>query len=480
LWGTVAPWPLIPIHAMLLPDGRVMSYGTNGDGKQTGHLIYDLWNPTLGLVNPTRPPHQTLPNTTATDLFCSAQIIMPQTGDVLLLGGDNWINPPGVTNNRGNNDANIFTTRNGTSMRRAGDMNRARWYATVTTLVSGNTFIQGGLDGADRPEIRKADGSFKLLTGVDTSALFWWYPRNWLARDERIFGYSDRSMYWIDPRGNGTLTRAGALPADGPSGVTSTEVMYRPGLILRAGGGSNASSGGTDGRSAALVINLNSVAPGATTAPQVTRVPPMPVGLHWATGTVVADGRVVVTGGSLKNNLLNGVNNRALIWTPTPNTTTGTWSQGAASTSGRARLYHSISLLLPDATVLVGGGGAPGPQVNTNGEIYYPPYLFTASGGFASRPLIVRSPTSFTVNSRFDLQVDRPLSIRRVTLVKTGSVTHSFDMEQRFIELAYTRSGSTLKVTTPASKGIAPPGRYLLFVIDAQGVPSVARILSLV
>ena len=85
----------------------------------------------------------------------------------------------------------------------------------------------------------------------------------------------------------------------------------------------------------------------------------MPVGLHWHTGTVIADGRVVVTGGSRQPNQLVGVNYQALIWDPRA----GKWTTGAATPSGSAyaRLYHSNALLLPDATILVGGGGAPGP-----------------------------------------------------------------------------------------------------------------------
>ena len=78
-----------------------------------------------------------------------------------------------------------------------------------------------------------------------------------------------------------------------------------------------------------------------------------------------------------------------------------------------------------------------------------------------------------------DCEKASAVSIARVTLVRTGSVTHSFNMEQRFYELPFTRSNSWLNVTMPGSKGIAPPGRYLLFVIDAAGVPSVAKILSL-
>ena len=66
-----------------------------------------------------------------------------------------------------------------------------------------------------------------------------------------------------------------------------------------------------------------------------------------------------------------------------------------------------------------------------------------------------------------------------MTLIKTGSVTHSFNMEQRFLELPFTRDGDTLQVRAPANPNLAPPGRYLLFVLDAQGVPSVARLVSL-
>ena len=65
-----------------------------------------------------------------------------------------------------------------------------------------------------------------------------------------------------------------------------------------------------------------------------------------------------------------------------------------------------------------------------------------------------------------------------MTLIKTGSVTHSFNMEQRFMGLPFTRSGNQLLVNAPASLNLATPGRYLLFVLDAQGVPSIARIVA--
>ena len=79
---------------------------------------------------------------------------------------------------------------------------------------------------------------------------------------------------------------------------------------------------------------------------------------------MMADGKVVVTGGSEFDKQLDGANFNALIWNPD----TGKWTIGAATSSGKARLYHSTALLLPDASVLVGGGGAPGPQTNLNAE----------------------------------------------------------------------------------------------------------------
>ena len=47
-WSAVNPWPIIAIHAALTPDGRVLTYGTNGVGAQTGYFIYDIWDPSAG------------------------------------------------------------------------------------------------------------------------------------------------------------------------------------------------------------------------------------------------------------------------------------------------------------------------------------------------------------------------------------------------------------------------------------------------
>jgi hypothetical protein len=475
----LAEWPLIPVHAVLLGNGQLLTYGTGNPtsvppnpAQQTGYFIYDIWDPDAGLGVES---HFTLPNTTQTDLFCSAQIVLPQSGNVLIAGGDNFVN--GSTTNTGNNNSNIFDASNNNSLTLGNNMNRPRWYGSPTTLPDGRIYIQGGSGGGDYPEIRELDGTFSLLGGVNTSSLQPLYPRNRVAPDGRLFGYSDLSMYYVDPQansGNGSITLVGVMPSDGPSGVTSTDVMYAPGKILRCGGGSNTlpETGGPviQAKNAAAVIDITGA------MPIYKKMPSMPVSLAWANATVLADGNVVVTGGSLLPNIENGVNYRALLW----RANTGGWTSGASSLANKARLYHSIALLLPDGSVLSGGGGAPGPEANTDAEIYYPQYLFDNSGAFAPRPTITSSPGGISYGQNFDVQVSSAAGIQRVTFIKTSSVTHSNNFEQRFIELSFTTpAAGFLTVQAPSSPFLAPPGNYLLFVIDKSGVPSISSIVQI-
>ena len=74
-WSPVHDWPLIAVHAALTPDGKVLTYGTTETGKQTGYFDYDIWDPAAGLSG----GHVTMDNMTLTDIFCSSQIILPQT-----------------------------------------------------------------------------------------------------------------------------------------------------------------------------------------------------------------------------------------------------------------------------------------------------------------------------------------------------------------------------------------------------------------
>ena len=128
--------------------------------------------------------------------------------------------------------------------------------------------------------------------------------------------------------------------------------------------------------------------------------------------------------------------------------------------------------------MLVGGGGAPGPQNNLNVEIYNPPYLYDASGARAAQARITSVPAEIDIGETFYLDIEGAQDVSRVTMIKTGSVTHSWNMEQRFVELTFVRDGSRLKVQAPTRAPDAPPGFWMIFALDDKGVPSHARIVK--
>jgi YVTN family beta-propeller protein len=449
-WSTVHAWPLITVHSVLMPDGRVLSYGSTASGQQTAHSIYDVWDPAGGLDG----GHTTLPNNTGTDIFCSSQVVVPQGGQVFIAGGDNWTGTG--TTNTGNNNSNTFNY-NSNTLDHQNNMNRPRWYSSSIALPNGEIYIQGGSGGTDFPEIRGTNGVFRLMTGANTSAYDFMFPRNFIAPDGRVFGFdSNGKMYYVNTSGTGSITAAGQF--SGPTGSDASAVMFRPGKILQFGGNTNNTR----------LIDITSGAPVVTTT-----LPNLSSRRRLVTATVMADGRVLATGGSDVWNEMTGVNYNAEIWNPT----TGQWTVGPPE--AQARLYHSTAVLMPDASVLVSGGGAPGPQNNTNMEIYYPPYLYNAAGGFATRPVIDSAPSAIDIGETFGVQLGGTGAISRVALIKTASVSHSWNTEQRFIELTFQQNGDELSIQAPTKAGDAPPGFYLLFVLNSAGTPSMAKIAKI-
>jgi Domain of unknown function (DUF1929) len=170
------------------------------------------------------------------------------------------------------------------------------------------------------------------------------------------------------------------------------------------------------------------------------------------------------------------------IWNPA----TGTWQLGAKAQ--KPRNYHAVSLLLPDGRVWTAGGGGCGScSVNQqSAEIYSPPYLFKkdGSGLLAERPLVTDAPSNLTYAQTYTLTSPTASTIQKVALVGIGSVTHAFNMNQRYVPLEIvsqnivSQEDSSLTFNAPANANLAPPGYYLLFVIDSEGVPSYGKIVQ--
>jgi hypothetical protein len=201
--------------------------------------------------------------------------------------------------------------------------------------------------------------------------------------------------------------------------------------------------------------------------------------MNWArrqmSATVLPDGTVLAIGGSSSG----GFNDATLavlaaeLWNPA----TGSWSRMASMQV--PRMYHSNALLLPDGRVLSAGGGRPA-AINTtdqpNAQIYSPPYLFNTDGSLAARPVISSVQTELGYGQQFAISTPDAANVTAVTLVRLGSFTHSFDQNQRFNRLAFTRSTGVVNAVTPASGTSCPPGHYMLFIL-MNGVPSVAKIV---
>lgn len=472
-FGPLHDWPIIPIAMMLMPDGRIFAYGTNTEGDAGARLHYVIWNPSLGT---SANAFETLSNTTNTDIFCAGQAMIPATGHALIVGGDAKVN---TIPNYANRNVNIFDPTTDTLTRKTPNMAFKRWYATAVTLPNGEHVVLGGLsskffagtpnipatdaDFSSTPEVRKLNGGWRTLSAATSDIAYgsiggdsWFYPRAWVNPQGKVFilGHSG-AMYKLDTLGTGTLTRYTTRIAQ--SDYTYPSVMFAPGRILSV----------RKSRTA-VVVNIN-----GTGEPVASSTGLLSKDRHHGNATVLADGRVWVNGGSSTGNSLTGMSLDSELWNPN----TGKWTTTASAAT--ARLYHSASILLADGTVLTGGGGSSGPLTQLNGEIYYPPYLFekNGSGLFEPRPEIINAPTAIGWNESFSIAADE--SITRVTLVRAGAVTHSFNNETRFFNLAIPQIGHTVTVRSPATASIAPPGFYLLFVWNDIGVPSIAKMIQI-
>lgn len=467
-WSALDQWPLMPIHQTLLKDGRVYYFGTDGTGT-LGAIQYGIWTPGQG--------HQILDQITLTDIFCAGVATIPDSGRIVTFGGNNP-NPGAAAAAAG---LTVLRPDDGT-IAAGPDIWRKRWYPTVTVLSDGDMLVQGGRreslprGGVSTPEVVSPnfDGvsaTARLLHGatdifpVEHAEKRWFYPRAWVAPSGRVYTITGPADYWLDPAGQGTIYAKRLIWQYNSKGRTSTAAMYGRGKILQVGGGLPLTKPATkDG----LLIDIN--ADGAAT---LTALPDLlHRARHWADATILPDGRVLINGGSENDRSLAGVvAYRPEIYDPARMTSTLMGAPEAVS-----RLYHSASTLLRDGTVLSGGGGSPGPETNLSAQVYAPPYLFNAGGGMQARPRINSVARVLPYDSNIDVQVDNGGSggIVRMTMIKHGTITHSFNSEQRFIEVPWTRQGSVITIRTPATPALATPGYYMLHAIGANGAPSKA------
>ena len=328
------------------------------------------------------------------------------------------------------------------------------------------SFIRNSLPQIWRPDT----GTWRDLTTAQSVAAHGGdlYPRMFLAPDGRVFKAGpDADTWFLNPSGNGSwtegpLTHRGArtdvpalnqLRSYGPA-------VIRDGKVFIFGGAENPPTNSVE----TLDLNAEPLA--------WVQAPPMAEARRHHNATLLPDGTILITGGTSAPGFNDG--RGAVLGAELFDPDTSTWS--TLPSMRIKRVYHSTALLLPDGRVVSAGGGRPaafGDYEHRDAEVYSPAYLFKGP-----RPAITDAPTSVVSGGTFDVQTPDAADIEKVSLIRLGAVTHSFDMNQRYITLPFAVLPGRLQLTVPSNPNICPPGHYMLFLVNRSGVPSVAKIVQ--
>ena len=441
-WSAPLNLNAVAVNLILLPNNKLLYYD---DGATP--TVWDYQQNTSA-ATPTSP-----------DLFCSGHAELAD-GRLLVIGGYG-----SGSGNFGIANAEIFDPAHNT-WTAVPNMKYRRWYPTATTLSDGRILVTAGWETAEHtnagiPEIYDPTAnSWTQLNNANNP--FETYPFIFLLPDGRIIhvGGSEyatdtdvldlTSQSWsvLDPR-----------LVDGGSAT-----MYLPNQIMKAGSATDSQNSGPSSNTT-FVLDLTQQ------NPSWQQTPSMAYARSFMNLTTLPDGTVLASGGeSDKNggNIANAVYT-AELWSPQ----TRTWSTMAAMHTPRE--YHSTALLLPDGRVVESGMGADFGNVpdEQSAEFFSPPYLFKGV-----RPTITSSPTVIHYGANFSISTPDAPNITKAVLIRLGAVTHFFNQNAYYIPVDFQTGSGTLDITAPVDGRLAPPGYYMLFILNSNGVPSIAPIVQ--
>jgi len=448
-WSTPIEWPVIAIHAATMPDGRVLHYSypdaTPGSRAR-------LWNPITGTF-----AHVNVP----VDIFCSGLSHLGD-GTLYVTGGNDY-----ACNFQGRNVTFTFDAA-GEAWVQQENMEAYRWYPTNLTLDDGRVLIVSGLDETcgltNKMEIYSPDDG--LMRWPQGDAQLELYPRLHLLSDGRVAHVGPEAWARVfDP-----------VDRESPGWE---HVAWQQQACYRFAHGSVLIPGSTDrimvfGGSCSEVYASVETIDFSHPAPWWTPLAPMHFGRAHLNPVILPDGTVMAIGGGT-----DGLYGDPIHLPERYDPETNAWSVMAPHVYGR--MYHSTAQLLPDGRVVVAGQDN-GPNAYF-GEIYSPPYLFRGA-----RPQIATAPIAIGYGQAFPVEALIPggsNEIHRVALVRLGAQTHSTEFDQRHLWLDFTTIAGDdaelvgASVLAPPKPTLAPPGHYMLFILDSEMVPSVARVVRL-
>ncbi|MEU0539603.1 galactose oxidase-like domain-containing protein [Nocardia sp. NPDC005978] len=446
-----------PVHAALLNTGDILFFAGSGNDPEH-HAAQEfrtrVWHyPNPGLSAPDTP----------IDLFCVGQAFLPD-GRLLAAGGTEHYDPF-----YGLPDALIFDPAT-LSWNAVPDMAFGRWYPSLATLPDGNIVAVSGL-GADNflsvvPEL--FDAATETWSPLPVPGPIPMYGHLVLLADGRLFytggqyggNNGMRPSLW-DPS-TGAVTEVPGLTDPG-SRNQAASVLLPPAQaqrVLILGGG------GYDMHSPAPALADARIVDTAAAEPRYEAVRPMDHARMHLSAVLLPDRTVLATGGSGMEEMAHAAPPHGEIYSPADDA----WMHTAPCRV--PRLYHSIALLTPDGKVVTAGSNPARKTEELRIEIYWPPYLFAET-----RPVLTLTTDEAAYGGSIVVTTGGP--IREASLVHPGACTHSCDNEQRLIDLEFSGPPDALTLTMPGNPALAPPGWYLVFVVDEAGTPSIGRWLRL-
>jgi hypothetical protein len=455
--------PINPIHAALLSNGKVLVVAGSGNCQpsRSGCPSGPPYGPSNSsgalLLDPVSG--QTISQFSLSwDMFCNGMVLLDD-GRPFIASGTIQYDPffgqlQAVTFDP---QANTFSS--------VPNMAHGRWYPTLVTLGDGRVMIFSGLN--ETGSTNTAVEFYSVDTGSWSSPITasWTpdlYPRLHLLPNGKVF-YSgaQTTSKLFDPSTNTWNTSVAKTNYSGTRTYGTSVLLplspsnnYDP-RVLIMGGGNPATN-------TMEIIDMGSPTPAWKYGPNMSQA------RIEMNAVILPNGKVLALGGSLNDEDTNTASLNADLYDPVSNTVS------SAGANAYPRLYHSVALLLPDATVWLAGGNPSRGSYVKQMEIYKPAYLFNPDGTLATQPSITSAPSSISYGDAFTVTTPNAANIASVVLIRNGTVTHSFGMDQREVALSFTAGNGILTVTAPPNGNITPPGYYMLFILNQSGVPSVA------
>ncbi|MCX4829398.1 kelch motif-containing protein [Streptomyces sp. NBC_01016] len=359
-------------------------------------------------------------------------------------------------------------------------MEKARWYPTLVGLEDGKVLAVSGLDdvGMIDPGDNEIYDPKTKKWSMGPKRYFPTYPALFLTKGGKLFypasnaGYGPATKGRVPGLWDLKTNKFEKVPGltDTDQTETSSSLLLPPAqdqrFMILGGGGVGESKKAT---SRTAVVDLKKESPSFQTGPQ------LPQGTRYLNSVIMPDDSVFTTNGSKDYRGRSASNiHKAQFYDPQQNA----FQEAAAPKVGRN--YHSEALLLPDGRV-VSFGSDPlyDNQQNTKlghfeqrMEIYTPPALHR---GGDQRPVLGAGPETLPSSGRATFRTKRADGIVKARLMRPSAVTHTTDVEQRSIALDVKKSKGSVTLTAPKDKTLVPPGWYMVFVSDADGVSSEAK-----